>query len=162
MDNYYAKEQVICAFSETTFNNVTNIIAPTMIEQLVGIKKYDLIKYERFTYKGSVYTYEQAKFLFNNHFMDDLSSFSAMNEEKVFRYIARTAWCEGNTRSSQYDKLYNMYASHSNGSKPQENIIKLLNATANSAQTDFADVLRWIEVNGWENEVKAIVKGEVY
>lgn len=159
MNDYYDKEQVIGAFSETTFNNVLNFLPLITIEHLVGIKRDDLIKYERFTHNGGVYTYDVAKFLFNNHYLDDLGSFSEMNDEQVIRYIANTIWCEENTRSSQYDKLLDMYSRHSTPSKAQECVIELLNTTANSPQRAFTEVPKWIEVNGWDNEVKAIIKG---
>lgn len=155
----YDKELVIGTYSERTFNNVLNLLPLIAIEYLVGIKRNEIIKYERFTHNGSVYTYKVAKFLFNNHYLDDLTSFSEMNNEQVIRYIANTIWCEENTRSSQYDKLLDMYSRISTPNKSQERIIALLNITSNSPQRDFTEVPKWIEENGWTDEILALIKG---
>ena len=160
MGNFYDKEQVLCAFSEKTFNNVLNFLPLIKIEYLVGIKRDDIIKYERFTHNGSVYTYDVAKFLFKNHYLDVSEGFFEMNNEQVIRYIANTIWREENTRSSQYDKLLDMYSRNSATNNAQDSVISLLNTTANSPQPDFTEVPKWIEVNGWTDEILAIIKGK--
>lgn len=160
MGNFYDKEQVLCAFSEKTFNNVLNFLPLITIEYLVGIKRDDIIKYERFTHNGSVYTYDVAKFLFKNHYLNVSASFFERNNEQVIRYIANTIWCKENTCSSQYDKLLDMYSRHSTPNKAQDSVISLLNTTANSPQPDFTEVPKWIEVNGWTDEILAIIKGK--
>lgn len=160
MGNFYDKEQVLCAFSEKTFNNVLNFLPLITIEYLVGIKKNDIIKYVRFTHNGSVYTYDVAKFLFKNHYLDVSESFFETNNEQVIRYIANTIWCEENTRSSQYDKLLDMYSRNSTTNNAQDSVISLLNTTANSPQPDFTEVQKWIEVNGWTDEILGIIKGK--